>query len=251
MKFPALRQGTLVKRYKRFLADIRLPDGKVITVHCPNTGAMKGCATPGWRAWYSVSDNRARKYPGTWELVMNEDGHYIGVNTANANRLVHEALNQGWISELSGYRSIRAEQLYGRPGPNHQSSRVDFLLSGHARRKADCFVEVKSVTLLTDTKSEGATSGTGQFPDAVTDRGTRHLKQLMAVKASGGRAVLLYCVQHTGIGLVRPAWQVDPVYAHTLKAARAAGVEVLAYGVRMDSDGAELVKRLPVRMGRG
>lgn len=208
----------LLRRYKRFLADLRLPDGSEITVHCPNTGSMKNCVVENSPCWYSLSDSKARKYPGTLEVVTTPGAYLAGINTSRANYLVAEALAAGLIPELSGYHSCRREQQYGR-----EKSRIDFLLEGHPQDKRLCYVEIKNVTLM-------EADGRGYFPDAVSERGTKHLRELMDVIQQGQRAVLFFCVQHTGIRQVSPAEHIDPVYAATLREAFAIGVEVLVYG---------------------
>ncbi len=157
MQFPSLSCGILIKRYKRFLADILLPNGEQITLHCPNTGAMTGCATTGDTVWFSTSDNPKRKYAHTWELTQTQAGDFICVNTQRANQLVQEALEKRWIAELAEYQTVLPEQKYGS-----ENSRIDFLLK--ADNQPDCFVEVKSTTLLTE-------NGLGMFPDAKTERG--------------------------------------------------------------------------------
>ena len=217
--YPAL----LLKRYKRFLADIRLPDGTELTIHCPNTGSMKNCVLPDSPCWYSVSDSKTRKYPQTLEIVTTPGGHLAGINTARTNELVEQALHAGVIAELRGYRTLQREVVYGS-----EKSRIDFLLndkellSQHSDDARPCYLEVKNVTLM-------EAEGEGFFPDAVSERGSKHLRELMAMVAQGHRAVLLFCVQHTGIQSVRAAAHIDTVYAATLQAARAAGVEVIAY----------------------
>lgn len=217
-----LKTATLIRRYKRFLADIRLDDGEVLTIHCPNTGSMKNCALPGSRIWYSTSNNKKRKYRHTWELLQTPENHLIGVNTGKANRLVREAIESDLVEELAGYSSIQAEVRYGAA----KKSRVDFVLSKESKSNSEkCFLEVKSVTLL----DEGYGDGVGLFPDAVTERGTRHLNELIEVVRSGQRAVLFFCVQHTGINEVRPADDIDPAYGQTLRKALVSGVEVLVY----------------------
>ncbi len=229
MRFTAaLNRGKLVKRYKRFLADVKTETG-MMTIHCPNTGSMRNCAEPGFGVWYSKSDNPKRKYACTWELAETFDGDYIGINTNNANKLVKEALLTGHIEELSQYDDIASEVKYGA-----ENSRIDFLLKNSDL--ADCYVEVKSVTLLE--------SGGGWFPDAVSTRGQKHLRELAAVAESGQRAVLVYCVQHTGIHEVKPAAHIDPDYAAAMEVAVAAGVEVLAYGCEINSDEIVLANRL-------
>lgn len=219
MKFtPALVPAIFLRRYKRFMADVRLEDGSEITVHCPNTGSMRHCLVPESPCFVLDSQNPKRKYRHTWELASASPEGWAGVNTARANPLVAEALERGWIAELTGYPVIKREQKYGDEG-----SRIDFLLLGSEGEQ--CFVEVKSVTLA-------AGGGAGLFPDAVSERGAKHLRELISVVAAGNRAVLLFCVQHTAIEQVSPADQIDPVYGQTLRSALAAGVEVLAYGVR-------------------
>jgi sugar fermentation stimulation protein A len=234
-----LTSATLIRRYKRFLADIQMDDGRVITIHCPNTGSMKNCAFPGGRIWYSTSSNKKRKYPHTWELVETPDGYFICVNTGKANNLVRDAIESGVVAELADYSNIRAEVRYGV----ENKSRVDFVLSNESRSLGKkCYVEVKSVTLLDD--SQGV--GVGLFPDAVSERGTRHLNELIEVVRNGQRAVLFYCVQHTGIREVRPADDIDPVYGQTLRKALIAGVEVLAYRADIKPETAALHERLAV-----
>ncbi len=236
MKFSSpLDRGCLIKRYKRFLADVRLADGRVLTIHCPNTGSMKHCATPGDQVWFSTSDSKTRKYPHTWELVRTRRGHYIGINTLRANGLVAEGVAEGRIPELSGYTSIRSEVRYGR-----ENSRIDLLLAAGDSRP-DCFVEVKSVTLL----EEPVSKGMGYFPDAVSARGTKHLRELIEVVRSGSRAVLCFCVQHSGIQQVSSAEHIDPDYGQALASAMAAGVEVIAYKVRLSPASLRLSRRLP------
>ncbi len=236
MKFsPPLAEAILLRRYKRFLADVRLPDGGEITLHCPNTGAMVGCAESGSRVCYSLSNNPARKYPGTWELVETAGRHLACINTARANALVEEALRAGHIAALAGYSELRREVVIGGEG-----SRLDFVLSGHALRPDEhCHVEVKSVTLA-------LADGSGAFPDAVTTRGTRHLRELLALREQGQRAVLFFCVQHTGIACVRPAAHIDPLYADTLRQAVAGGVEVMAWRSAIDVQGMHLQHSIPV-----
>lgn len=215
-----LQEATLLQRYKRFLADVRRPDGSEFTLHCPNTGSMTHCQGKGWRVWYTDSQNPKRKYACTWQLVEDADGCLIGINSALANKLVAEALDKGIITELAGYSSLRTEVAYGE-----RRSRIDFLLSHDGRE--ECYVEVKSLTLKTE-------NGLGVFPDAVTTRGQKHLQELMAEVARGNRAVLLFCVQHTGVERVSAARGVDPEYARLIDEAVAQGVEVIAYGVAIN-----------------
>ncbi|MBX2807322.1 MAG: DNA/RNA nuclease SfsA [Cellvibrionaceae bacterium] len=229
---PPLQTARLLRRYKRFLADIQLPSGEAITIHCANTGAMGECLVEGSPCWYSVSSNPKRKYPCTWEIATTTTGDLAGINTARANALVNEALMEGVIEALTDYKAIKREIKYGR-----ENSRIDFLLSEGAT--ADCYLEVKSVTL-------GMAGGRGLFPDAVSARGSKHLRELAAIAAEGKRAVLLYCVQHTGIETVSPADHIDPEYGKTLRDAVANGVEVIAYRASISPQEIRLDKKIPV-----
>lgn len=210
---PPFATATLIKRYKRFLADVE-KGGTVLTVHCPNTGPMTGCAEPGWTVALSHSDNPRRKLP--WTLEMTHNGHsWIGVNTHQANRLAEEALREGVITELQDYPTLQREVRYG-----HENSRIDFLLQDPER--VDCYVEVKSVTLLEN--------GVHLFPDTVTTRGQKHLRELTLLAQEGKRAVMLYLIQREDGGeTFQPARHYDPDYADLLHIARDAGVEILAY----------------------
>ncbi|NIB42905.1 DNA/RNA nuclease SfsA [Pseudomaricurvus alkylphenolicus] len=228
---PALEEGVLLRRYKRFLADVRLPDGKEITIHCPNTGSMKNCLAEGSPCWFSTSDNPKRKYPNTWEIATTPDGDLAGINTGRANALVVEAIESGVVAELQGYDELKTEVRYGE-----ERSRIDILLSRGDER---CYVEVKNVTLC-----EGA--GQGFFPDAVSSRGTKHLRELALMASQGHRAVLMFCVQHSGIESVSPAQSIDPEYANTLREVVAEGVEVVAYKARLDPTEIVLTEALAV-----
>jgi len=244
MKYnPLLQPATLLRRYKRFLADIVLSDGRQVTIHCPNTGSMKNCAIEGSRCWYSISDNPKRKYPYTWELATTPGGHLAGINTGLANKLVKEAIENDVILELVDYAVLNAEVKYGE-----ENSRIDFLLSAPtsaSQVKSKCYVEVKSVTLHTG-------DGQGLFPDAISQRGTKHLRELMAMVEQGNRAVLLFCVQHSGIERVSPADLVDPVYGKALRQAIQQGVEVIAYrahfSLQRASHNITLVDSIPVML---
>ncbi|MFV8571852.1 DNA/RNA nuclease SfsA [Marinobacter sp. SBS5] len=216
MKFSEpLIEGRLIRRYKRFLADVRLPEGEEVIAHCPNTGSMLNCQPENARVWLSESDNPKRKLRYTWELVETSPGEIACVNTGRPNAQAKHAIEAGVVSELDGYSQCRTEVRYGE-----EKSRIDLLLSGH-EREPDAWVEVKNVTL-----GEG---GQGYFPDAVTVRGQKHLRELMAQVANGDRAVLFFVVNHTGIEEVRPADHIDPRYGQLLRQAVEAGVEVLAY----------------------
>ena len=231
MKFAKrLVEGRLIRRYKRFLADIQLADG-VITAACPNTGSMMGCCDAGSRVWLSEHDSRTRKYRHTWELVEVE-GVIVGINTGLPNALVAEAIGDGVIEELAGYANVRREVAYGEEG-----SRVDLVLEG-GRRKP-CYVEVKNVTAA-------ANAGVALFPDAVSERGSRHLRELMRLKRQGFRPVQLYCVQRGDVNEVRPADAIDYEYGQTLREALAAGVEVIAYRARVTPREIRLADRIPV-----
>lgn len=215
---PPLEAGTLIRRYKRFLADIVDRDGRHCTIHCANTGAMTGCAEPGSRVWYSTSDNLRRKYRHTLEYVEDGDGDLICVNTLRANALVAEGLHEGRIDGFSRGESVRREVAV--PG---ERGRFDFLVGDEG---GETYIEVKSVTLKLGT-------GAGAFPDAVSERATRHVNALAGLAAEGHRAMLLFCVLHAGIRSVAPADHVDPAYGAALRRAIDAGVTVRAVRARM------------------
>ncbi|CAM7567296.1 DNA/RNA nuclease SfsA [Citrobacter sedlakii] len=228
---PPLQRATLVKRYKRFLADVITPDGTELTLHCPNTGAMTGCAEPGDTVWYSTSENTKRKYPHTWELTETQNGALICVNTLWANRLTKEALEQGRVSELSGYSTLKSEVKYGA-----ERSRIDFMLQADFR--PDCYIEVKSVTL--------AEKDFGFFPDAITERGQKHLRELMSVAAEGKRAVIFFAVLHSAITRFSPARHIDAKYAQLLIEAQRKGVEILVYKAELSAGSMTLKEPLPI-----
>lgn len=225
-----LIQGTLIKRYKRFLADVQLADGSIVIAHCPNTGAMTGCAEPGWKVWLSPSNNPKRKLLYTWEVVLTEKNHWIGINTHKANTLVKEAIQKHKVDELLGYETLQAEVKFGE-----ENSRIDFLLTDP--KKADCYVEVKSVTLLD--------GNAGYFPDAKTLRGQKHLRELSLIASQGKRAVLFFCVQHSAIESVQVAQHIDPDYAKELKAAMLSGVQILCYACKISSEKIYINQSLP------
>lgn len=211
-----------VKRYKRFFADIRNEQGELITLHCPNTGSMKNCQQEDSPCWYSLSDNPKRKLPGTLEIVTTSQGNLAGVNTAKPNHLVREAIEANLVPELRGYQQIHSEVRYGE-----EKSRIDLLLEDD--KLGQCYVEVKNVTL-----DMGA--GLAMFPDAVTSRGAKHLRELMTMVAAGHRAVLFFCVQLTGVERMEVAADIDPAYARTMAQAIAAGVEVMAWRTSISPD---------------
>ena len=233
MRFASrLVEGRLIRRYKRFLADVQLP-GEVVTAACPNTGSMMGCAEPGSRVWLSEHDSATRKYRHTWELVEvnGRKPVLVGINTAKPNVLVAEAIAAGAIPELAGYPTVRREVAFGE-----ERSRVDFVLEGE---REPCYVEVKNVTAA-------ASKGVALFPDCVSERGARHLRELMRLKAVGLRPVQLYCVQRGDVEEVRPADGIDHEYGRTLREAIAAGVEVFAYRARVTPEEIRIVKRIAV-----
>lgn len=241
LAYEALVAGTLLRRYKRFLADIRLDDGRDVVAHCPNTGSMKAVNVPGCRVWLSSSDNPKRKLAWTWEFIElpQEDGTtaLVSVHTGRANRLVEAAIEAGAIAPLAGYQTLKREVKVA-------DARLDFRLDDPQRGAA--YIEVKQVTLK-------ETDGHGFFPDSVSVRGTKHLHTLRALVQQGERAVLLFCVAHEGIGDVAPAGHIDTAYAHALAEAVASGIEVLAYGIEVQRVqtrpvAVRLARQLPVRL---
>lgn len=241
MTYPSLVSGTLLRRYKRFLADVRLDSGEDVVAHCPNTGSMKAVNVPGCRVWLSPSDNPKRKLAWTWEwiaLPQPEGGTALAsVHTGRANGLVEAAINAGEIAPLADYRRLKREVKVA-------DARLDIRLDDPV--KGVVYVEVKQVTLK-------EADGHGYFPDSVSVRGTKHLATLAALAQRGERAVLLFCVAHEGIADVAPAAHIDPTYAAALSDAVQAGVEVLAYGVTVEWHqgvpvAARLVRALPVRV---
>ena len=223
--------GTLVRRYQRFLADVLLDSGETITAHCPNSGSMKGCAVPGSRVVLSRSDRPGRKYPCTWELV-EAGGCWIGINTGITPALVREGIVSGVVAELQGYGTVRSEVRCG-------NSRLDLLLTGE---RGKCWVEVKNVTL--------ADEGLALFPDAVTERGQKHLIELMDLVRSGERGVIFFVVQRGDCHAMAPADRIDPRYGALLREAVACGVEALAYRAEVSPSGVALAGRLPVELSR-
>jgi sugar fermentation stimulation protein A len=234
MRFPApLVHGRLIRRYKRFLADVQLEDGTLVTAHCPNTGSMLGCAEPGSRVWLSRSESPHRKYPHTWELVEVPGGALVGINTARSNRLVREAIEDGVIAELGGYGSIRAEVRV-----EAGDSRLDLRLDA-AATAPPCYVEVKNVTAAVH-------RGIALFPDAVSVRGSKHLRALMQVAATGARAVVCFCVQRPDVHEVHPADAIDAEYGRRLREALVRGVEAIAYRAAVTPVEIRLHTPLPV-----
>ena len=223
-----LLKGRLIRRYKRFLADIELEDGSIITAHTPNSGSMKGCSTPGSPVLLSLSDNPGRKFKYTWELIRVGQ-HWVGINTGYPNKLVREGIENGTVSELQGYTIIRPEVKYGI------NSRVDLLLEGTPGK---CYVEVKNVTLV---KNECAL-----FPDAVTERGQKHLRELKRVVAAGDRAVIFFVVQRPDAGFFSPADSIDPVYGKLLREVIEYRVEALVYQAVVSPEQIFLINKLPL-----
>ena len=230
---PPLKKATLIKRYKRFLADVILEDGSEVTLHVSNTGAMSGCAESGDTIWYSTSNNPKRKYQYSWELTQTKQNHMICVNTILANKLVEEAINNNVISELVGYKTLKREVKYGS-----ENSKIDFLLT--EGEKPNAYVEVKSATLLVN--------GQGYFPDSVTTRGQKHLRELIEVVESGQRAILLFAVLHSGINSVKPASHIDHKYGELINEAINSGVEVLAYKTILNSDAIKVTDKIKFRI---
>lgn len=234
MKFASpLLRGRLVKRYKRFLADVVLDSGETVTTTCPNTGSMIGLLAPGAVVWLSESDSPTRKYEHTWEMVEASHGDHremVGINTNHPNRLVADAIAEGRIKELKGYSSLRREVKYGR------NSRIDILLEDP--KKAPCYVEIKNVHMMRKL-------GRAEFPDSVTERGAKHLAEMSDMVAAGHRAVMLYLIQMASPTTFELARDIDPTYAEAFAKARAAGVEAIAYRCRVTPE--EIAVDKPVK----
>lgn len=221
----------LIRRYKRFLADARLEDGREITAHCANPGSMMGLAEEGTKIWLEPNDDPKKKLKFGWRLVDHENGHFTGVDTSLPNRALKAALTGQSIDELSGYSQVRPEVRYAR------NSRIDFLLSEEGR--ADAYVEVKSVTLCRH-------AGQAEFPDSVTARGTKHMADLAQMAGEGHRAVLFYLVQRSDAEQVSLAADIDPAYAAAVQKAVSQGVEVMAYRAVLTPETVRIDRRLPV-----
>ena len=231
MRFPSrLIRGTLVQRYQRFLADVRLPSGEIVTAHCTNTGSMMGCKEPGSVVYISRSDKKGRRLLYTWEII--EVGRsWVGINTMHPNRLVAEAIASGAIPELQGYDNVRREVV------TRQGTRLDLCLEGS---NGSCFVEVKNVTLAVD--------GAAAFPDAVSERGTKHLKELIWLRRKGHRGAVVFVIQRTDCRIFRPADEIDSEYGRWLRRAIKAGVEALPYVAYVTPKEIVLTERLPIRL---
>ncbi|CCQ11434.1 Sugar/maltose fermentation stimulation protein homolog [Pseudoalteromonas luteoviolacea B = ATCC 29581] len=225
-----LQTGRMIKRYKRFLVDLQIEE-EIITVHCANTGRMTGCAEPGTLAYFSTSDNTKRKYPHSLELTTSTDGDLICVNTSKANHVVVEGLEQKKLKPFTHYDIIATEVPYGT-----EKSRIDILLKSQDGSQPDCYIEVKSVTLLEQ--------NCGYFPDAPSVRGQKHLRELIEMKQQGHRAVLLFLVMHNGINHVQPATHIDPKYAQLCQQALKSGVEIMAFRCSIDDQSLTLTEQL-------
>ena len=228
LQWPKLVRGILVKRYKRFLADVRLDTGKIVTAHCPNTGSMTGCSESGQPVYLSRHDNPKRKLKYTWELIEMPTS-LVGVNTLVPNRLVFLSAAAGLISELAGYETVEREVKVGH------NSRIDLRLSNG--EKDHCYVEIKNCTLVEN--------GVARFPDAVTTRGLKHLNELGRLVESGSRCVMFYFIQRMDARIFEPADQIDPDYGKGLRQAVNRGVEILIYDVAIDLSGIKLNRKLP------
>lgn len=228
---PPLFAATLLKRYKRFLADVRLEDGTELTVHTPNTGSMLGCAEPGMRIWLRDTQNPKRKYRYSWEMSETSEGVKIGVHTGISNRLLSEAIEAGRIPAFSMYDRIQTEVPYGE-----ERSRIDLLLTNPHEQ---CYVEIKNVTARDQ-------QGLAIFPDAVTQRGTKHLRELRAMVEAGHRAVIFFSIQREDVNGFRAAAEIDPLYAKTLAEVMAAGVEAMAWRAKVSPQEIVLDKELPI-----
>jgi len=232
MKFnQSLIPGKLIKRYKRFLADIELENGEIITAHCPNSGSMKSCQTPGWEVRLSYHDIPSRKYKHTWEMVHNENC-WIGINTGIPNQIVEEAIQNGKIDTLMSYTEIRREVRYGK------NSRIDIFLQND---KESCYIEVKNVTLVEE-------DDVYYFPDSVTERGRKHLYELIEMVKEGHRAIMFFLVQRNDGKLFMPASHIDHRYAESLKEAFAKGVEILVYRADVNPESIVLADKIPWRL---
>ncbi len=229
MNLPPVQQfGTLIRRYKRFLADISLNTGETLTVHCPNSGSMRGCSDPGSPVMISKADNPKRKYGWTLEMVQRQKV-WIGVNTIHTNKIVHEALGNGTINDFGHILSIRPEIKVS------DHSRLDFLIKTET---SSVYLEVKNCSM--------AENGTAMFPDAVTSRGTKHLHELARLRREGNECAVLFCIQRADADRFMPAAAIDPVYAEALRKVKKNGVLVLAYQAEVTPEEITLTTKLPV-----
>jgi len=233
LSWPKLIPGILIRRYKRFLADVKLESGETVTAHCPNPGSMTACCEPGNPVYLSYHDNPKRKLKYSWELIRMP-GSLVGVNTLVPNRLLFKSLEAGIVKELEGYDKIFREVKVGN------GSRLDILLT---KGNEKCFVEIKNCTLVEN--------GVASFPDAVTSRGLKHLKELQKLISEGHRCVMFYLIQRTDAKLFRPADEIDPEHGRELRRAVNHGVEILVYDVHIDLEAIRLNQRLPFFQGSG
>ncbi len=230
--WPELIPGRLIKRYKRFLADVELADGAIVTAHCPNSGRMTTCSEPGRPVYLSWHDNPRRKLKYTWEIIQMPDS-LVGVNTLVPNRLVKASIANGMVAELVDYEEIRPEVQTSK------GSRLDLLLTDS--HGAKCFVEIKNCTLVDE--------GVAFFPDAVTQRGRKHLEELKRLTAEGNRCVMFFCIQRMDAECFRPADQIDAAYGEALRGAcLKEGVEILVYDVWMDLERIVLNRKIPFQL---
>lgn len=228
-RWPELVEGVLIKRYKRFLADIFLKDGSTITAHCPNSGSMKTCSEKGSRVWVSASSNPSRKLMYTWELIEIEES-LVGVNAIIPNRLVQMFLCNSEIKEVAGYSEIIPEITINK------GTRLDFCIQSENR--TPCFLEVKNCTYVENRLA--------CFPDAITERGKKHVEELARLVSEGKRGVVLFIIQRMDADVFAPAGHIDPRYAEALRNAVLSGVEVIAYDTLIDLSGIRLGKSIPV-----
>ena len=227
LKWPELISGILIKRYKRFITDVRINDNKTVKAHCPNTGSMKGCCEPGRTVYLSLHDNPKRKLKYTWELIEMPTS-LVGVNTLVPNRLVFESVKAGLVPELQNYDVVEREVKIS------DHSRIDLVLKG--RDQQPCYVEIKNCTLVQ--------GGVALFPDAVTSRGRKHITELVKLVKSGFRCVMFYFIQRTDASVFKPADLIDPEYGKALRRAVNQGVEILVYDVNIDLAGIKLNRKL-------
>lgn len=236
MQFPTpLIPGTLIQRYKRFLADVRLDSGETVTATCPNTGSMMGLKEPGLRVWLTTSDSPTRKYKHTWEMVEVDLGAgpaLVGINTNHPNKLVAEAVAAGRVKELAGYASLRREVKYGK------NSRIDLLLEDPAKGLA--YVEIKNVHMMRK-------AGFAEFPDSVTERGAKHLAEMSDMVREGHRAVMVFLIQRSDAKSLTLARDVDARYGAAFDAAKAAGVETIALRCKLGAEGITVEKTVPFK----
>ena len=232
LKWPRLIEGVLIKRYKRFMADVKLRNNHVVTAHCPNSGTMKACCEPGRTVYLTRHNKPSRRLKYTWEMI-DMGASLVGVNTIVPNRLTKAAVLAGEIPELADYETVRSEVKYGK------NSRIDLLLEDGEKR---CYVEVKNCTLVVD--------GLARFPDAVTSRGLKHLVELQEQVKQGDRSVMFYLIQRMDADRFEPADHIDPAYVQELRKAVQNGVEVLVYDVAMDLKGIQLNRSVPFQLTR-